>query len=124
MSNFGDHLRAIRNRAIRAGMRLLSVEEICSEGERRPQSASALPRNLKRLREAKGLSPTQLASKAHVSASTIRAMETSGNYDIPETGRAGGKGPTYDPNPTLTTLLAVAEALGVRIGDLVEVREP
>ena len=37
--------------------------------------------------------------------------------------RAGGKGPTYDPNPTLSSLLAVAEALEVGIGDLVEERE-
>ena len=87
------------------------------------QSASSLPRNLKRLREAKGLSPTQLASKAGVSASTVRAMETANYYDTPETERVGKK-PTYGPNPTLMSLLAVAEALGVGIGDLVEEREP
>ena len=87
------------------------------------QSAAALPRNLKRLREARGWTVAELAEAAQVSASTIRAMETSGNYDIPEAGRAGGKGPTYDPNPTLSSLLAVAEALEVGIGDLVEERE-
>ena len=86
----------------------------------RGQSASALPRNLKRLREARGWTVAELAEAAQVSASTIRAMETSGNYDIPETGRAGGKGPTYDPNPTLSSLLAVAQALGCGIEDLVE----
>ena len=86
------------------------------------QSASSLPRNLKRLREAKEWSVPELADRAKISASTIRAMEISGNYDIPETGRAGGKGPTYDPNPTLMSLLAVAAALGCGIQDLVEER--
>ena len=79
------------------------------------QSASALPRNLKRLREAKGLSPTQLASKAKVSASTVRGMEAPGDYD------QGGT--RSDPNPTLTSLLAVAQALGVGVEALVEERE-
>ena len=89
-----------------------------------PQSASALPRNLKRLREAKEWSVPELADRAKISVSTIRAMETSGNYNIPETGRAGGKGPTYDPNPTLSSLLAVAEALEVGIEKLVEEQKP
>lgn len=84
------------------------------------QSASALPRNLKRLCEAKGWSVAELAGAAQVSASTVRAMETSGNYDMSETERALNKKPTYDPNPTLTSLLAVAQALGVGIGELVE----
>jgi len=83
------------------------------------QSASALPRNLKRLREAKGWNPVQLAGKAHVSASTIRGLETANNYDVPEAERCGSGAPTYDPNPTLTTLLAVAEALGCGIEELV-----
>jgi len=77
-----------------------------------PQSASALPRNLKRLREARGLSPMQLAARAKVSASTIRGMETPEYYDK--------SGKWNSPNPTLTSLLAVAQALGIRIEALVE----
>jgi len=81
----------------------------------RPQSAAALPRNLKRLREAKGWSPTQLASKAKVSASTVRGMEAPEYYDKSEKWNS--------PNPTLVSLLAVAVALGVGIEELVEERE-
>ena len=77
----------------------------------RGQSASALPRNLKRLREAKGWSPTRLAARAKVSASTVRGMEAPGDYD------QGGT--RSDPNPTLTSMLAVAVALGVGIESLV-----
>ena len=80
------------------------------------QSAAALPRNLKRLREAKGLSPTQSAVRAKVSTSTVRGMETPGEYLL---GRMRS-----DPNPTLTSMLAVAQALGVGIGELVEERTP
>ena len=82
------------------------------------QSAATLPRNLKRLREARGLTPTQLARKAGVSASTVRGMEmpwrvadSSGLVNTP-------------PNPTLMSMLAVAAALGVGIEVLVEEREP
>lgn len=83
------------------------------------QSASSLPYNLKRLREAKGWSVASLAEKSAVSESTIRAMETGNNYDVPETERRGSGAPTYDPNPTLSTLLAVAQALGVGIEEMV-----
>jgi DNA-binding XRE family transcriptional regulator len=110
VSIFGDRLRALRRQAIAAGMRLLSEEEIVG-GERRPQSASALPRNLKRLREAKGWSPTQLASKAKISASTVRGMEEPGNRHL------GGM--RSNPNPTLTSMLAVAAALECGIEALV-----
>ena len=79
------------------------------------QFASALPRNLTRLREAKGWGPTQLAARAKVSASTVRGMETPEYYDK--------SGKWNSPNPTLTSLLAVAEALEVGIGELVEERE-
>jgi len=66
--------------------------------------------------EARRLSPTQLAARAKVSASTVRGMETPGDYI------EGGK--RSDPNPTLTSLLAVAQALEVGIEALVEEREP
>ena len=105
MTIFGDHLRAIRQRAIRAGMRLLSVEE-CSEGERRPQSAAALPRNLKRLREARGWTVGQLSKASGVNRSTIRNV-----LDIDKAH-----------NHTLEVILRLAQALGVGIQDLLEER--
>jgi len=85
------------------------------------QSCSALSRNLKRLREARGWSIPLLAAKSAVSASTIRLMEIGNNYDVPEADRRY-KRPTYDPNPTLVTLLALALALNVTLNDLVEDR--
>ena len=71
------------------------------------QSASALPRNLTRLREQRGLTVAELSRAAvdrdgPVSRSTIRAIE---------------RGAT---NPTLCTVLALAHALGVGIETLVE----
>ena len=71
------------------------------------QSAAALPRNLKRLREQRGLTVAGLSRAAvdrdgRVSASTIRAIE---------------HGAT---NPTLSTALALALALEVGIEALVE----
>ena len=75
------------------------------------QSAASLPRNLKRLREQRGLTVGALAIRTQckfygpVSASTIRAIE-----------RTGGAG----PNPCLTTLLALALALEVGVEALVE----
>lgn len=150
MGSFGDRLRALRRQAIAAGMRLLSEEEIvggnapwktcsihgpanpnvwgCPECLRDlrqenarfkacvPQSAAALPGNLKRVRESKGLSPMQLASKAGVSTSTVRDMEVGRDY-------AQG-GARSDPNPMLTSLLAVAQALGVGVEVLVEEHAP
>ena len=80
------------------------------------QSASALPRNLKRLMAEREMSVEVLAGKAHISASNIRHL-------LRGTGYERGT-PEASPNPTLTTLLAVAEALGVGIEDLVEGREP
>ena len=80
-----------------------------------PQSAAALPRNLEWLMADRGLTPVQLADKAHISASNIRHL-------LRGTGYERGT-PEASPNPTLTTLLAVAQALGVGIGDLVEERE-
>jgi DNA-binding XRE family transcriptional regulator len=72
-----------------------------------PQSASALPGNLKRLRAQRGLTVAELSRAAvdrdgPVSRSTIRAIE---------------RGAT---NPTLNTALALAQALGVGVEVLVE----
>ena len=72
------------------------------------QSASALPGNLRRLREARGLTVAQLSARTAgeddgpVSRSTIRLIE------------AGNR------NPTLSTLLALALALEVGVEALVE----
>ena len=79
------------------------------------QSAGALPGNLKRLLAERGLSVEVLAGKAHISASNIRHLLRGTGYDRGT--------PEASPNPTLTTLLAVAQAMGVGIGDLVEERE-
>ena len=72
-----------------------------------PQSSAALPGNLKRLRHQRGLTVAELSRAAvdrdgRVSASTIRAIE---------------RGAT---NPTLSTVLALARALGVGVEALVE----
>lgn len=71
------------------------------------QSTAALPGNLTRLRQQRGLTVAELARAAidrdgRVSASTIRAIET-GNT-----------------NPTLNTVLALAHALNVGVEALVE----
>ena len=79
------------------------------------QSAAALPRNLKRLMAEREMEVPTLAATAQVSASTIRHYLRGGGYDRGT--------PEASPNPTLTTLLAVAQAMGVGIGDLVEERE-
>ena len=74
---------------------------------RRPQSAAALPRNLKRLREQRGWSIPTLAAESSVSASTIRGIER-------------GRGTFAVPDPLLTTVLKLALALGVGVEALVE----
>ena len=71
------------------------------------QTAYSLPRNLTRLREQRGLTVAELSRAAvdrdgPVSRSTIRAIE---------------RGAT---NPTLSTVLALAQALGVGVEALVE----
>jgi transcriptional regulator with XRE-family HTH domain len=87
-------------------MRLLSDEEIV-EGERRRQSASALPRNLKRLMDAHAWTVGRLSKASGVKRSTIR--------NVLKAGKAH--------NHTLDVLLRLAEALGVGIQDLVEDRD-
>ncbi|TSC95966.1 MAG: helix-turn-helix domain-containing protein [Parcubacteria group bacterium Athens1014_10] len=61
-----------------------------------------LSKNVKRLREAKGLSQEKLARLADVANNTLIKMETGENI-----------------NPTLETLKRVAKALDVSIDDLI-----
>jgi len=61
-----------------------------------------LSKNVKRLREAKGLSQEKLARLADVANNTLIKMETGENK-----------------NPTLETLKKVAQALGVSVDNLI-----
>ena len=62
-----------------------------------------LSKNIKRLREAKGLSQEKLARLADVANNTLIKMETGENK-----------------NPTLETLKKVAKALEVSVDDLIK----
>ena len=62
-----------------------------------------LSKNIKRLREAKGLSQEKLARLADVANNTLIKMETGENK-----------------NPTLETLKKVAQALGVSVDNLIK----
>jgi len=62
-----------------------------------------LSKNVKRLREAKGLSQEKLARLADVANNTLIKMETGENK-----------------NPTLETLKKVAQALEVSVDDLIK----
>jgi len=62
-----------------------------------------LANNIKRLREAKGLSQEKLARLADVANNTLIKMESGENK-----------------NPTLETLKKVAKALGVSVDDLIK----
>ena len=62
-----------------------------------------LSKNVKRLREAKGLSQEKLARLADVANNTLIKMETGENK-----------------NPTLETLKKMAKALGVSVDDLIK----
>lgn len=62
-----------------------------------------LANNIKRLREAKGLSQEKLARLADVANNTLIKMESGENI-----------------NPTLDTLKKVAKALGVSVDDLIK----
>jgi transcriptional regulator with XRE-family HTH domain len=68
----------------------------------RMDSAQAAGSNIRRLRTAAGLSLADLASAADVSKTTLHGLEQ-------------GEG-----NPTLSTLWALATALGVSLGELLE----
>jgi transcriptional regulator with XRE-family HTH domain len=68
----------------------------------RMDGAQAAGRNIRRLRTAAGLSLAELAAAADVSKTTLHGLEQ-------------GEG-----NPTLSTLWALATALGVPLGELLE----
>jgi len=70
------------------------------------ESAQAAGRNIRRLRTAAGLSLADLAAAADVSKTTLHGIEQ-------------GEG-----NPTLSTLWALATALGVSLGELLEPPAP
>jgi transcriptional regulator with XRE-family HTH domain len=72
----------------------------------RMESAQAAGRNIRRLRTAAGLSLADLAAAADVSKTTLHGIEQ-------------GEG-----NPTLSTLWALATALGVSLGELLEPPAP
>jgi len=65
----------------------------------------ALGTNIRRLREEKGLSLSELAEKARISKSTLSSLES-------------GK-----TNPTISTLWAIADALDISFGELIGLRE-
>ena len=62
-----------------------------------------LANNIKKLREAKGLSQEKLARLADIANNTLIKMESGENQ-----------------NPTLVTLKKVAKAFGVSVDDLIE----
>jgi transcriptional regulator with XRE-family HTH domain len=64
---------------------------------------SSITKNLKKLREAKGLSQEKLARLADVANNTIVKIEAGKNK-----------------NPTLDTLQKIAKALGISIDDLIK----
>jgi transcriptional regulator with XRE-family HTH domain len=72
----------------------------------RMDSTQAAGRNIRRLRAAAGLSLADLAAAADVSKTTLHGLEQ-------------GEG-----NPTLSTLWALATALGVSLGELLEPAAP
>jgi transcriptional regulator with XRE-family HTH domain len=72
----------------------------------RMDSAQEAGRNLRRLRTAAGLSLADLAAAAEVSKTTLHGLEQG------------------DGNPTLSTLWALATALGVSLGELLEPPAP
>ncbi|HON21908.1 MAG TPA: helix-turn-helix transcriptional regulator [Candidatus Paceibacterota bacterium] len=63
--------------------------------------ANSVSKNIRRIRQAKGMSQDRLSKKADLALNTIVKVETGEN-----------------PNPTVETLKKIAKALGVTIGDL------
>lgn len=63
---------------------------------------SKLGMHIRKIRESKGMSQEQLAAEAEIPYSSVNEIE-------------GGK-----TNPTIASLMALAEALGVSVGELVD----
>ena len=66
-------------------------------------SNSKIAGNIKRLRQKKGISQDRLSKLTDLSVNTIANVETG-----------------YNPNPTIETLLKIANALGVSVDDLIK----
>lgn len=64
---------------------------------------SAIGKNLKKLREQKGISQDRLSKLADISSNTVAKLELDDS-----------------PNPTIETLQKIAKALGVRVDDLIK----
>lgn len=62
---------------------------------------NSVSKNIRRIRQAKGMSQDRLSKKADLALNTIVKVETGKN-----------------PNPTVETLKKIAKALGVSVGDL------
>jgi len=63
--------------------------------------ANSVSKNIRRIRQEKGMSQDRLSKKADLALNTIVKVETGEN-----------------PNPTVETLKKIAKALGVTVGDL------
>ena len=65
-------------------------------------SQSKIAKNIKNIRQEKGISQDRLSKLADLSLNTVVTMESGAN-----------------PNPTIETLSKIAKALGVRVEDLI-----
>jgi transcriptional regulator with XRE-family HTH domain len=63
--------------------------------------ANSVSKNIRRIRQEKGMSQDRLSKKADLALNTIVKIETGEN-----------------PNPTVETLKKIAKALDVQVGDL------
>jgi transcriptional regulator with XRE-family HTH domain len=69
----------------------------------RNNSKSTIAKNIKKFRQEKGISQDRLSKLADLSLNTIVNIESGGN-----------------PNPTIETLNRIANALGVKVDDLIK----
>jgi transcriptional regulator with XRE-family HTH domain len=65
-------------------------------------SQSKIAKNIKNIRQEKGISQDRLSKLADLSLNTVVTVESGAN-----------------PNPTIETLSKIAKALGVRVEDLI-----
>ena len=65
-------------------------------------SQSKIAKNIKNIRQEKGISQDRLSKLADLSLNTVVTVESDAN-----------------PNPTIETLSKIAKALGVRVEDLI-----
>jgi transcriptional regulator with XRE-family HTH domain len=69
----------------------------------RNNSKNAIAKNIKRFRQEKGISQDRLSKLADLSLNTIVNIESGGN-----------------PNPTIETLNKIANALGLKVDELIK----